>query len=108
MQIVNELKMVVKSKKEVSAERHLGYLCYVERMPLCVCGTLTMVEGWFQALRDEANADASAFIEGALMHADADALESGQRVPLVRLTDEQVREMEDERIGEFETFSPWR
>jgi hypothetical protein len=28
--------------------------------------------------------------------------------PSFRLTDAQVREMEEERIGEFETYSPWR
>lgn len=28
--------------------------------------------------------------------------------PSFRLTDAQVAEMNNERIGEFETFSPWR
>lgn len=46
--------------------------------------------------------------EIAAMNADADALESGERVAAFRLTDEQLEEIHADPIGEFETYSPWR
>jgi len=57
MGIISQVPSSVKSA-ELAIERRLGWLVYAEGMPAEVCGTSAMVAGWFQALRDQANADA--------------------------------------------------
>jgi len=56
MQSVTELAVPVKTARLQSAERNLGMTVYSNGMPLCVCGTPGMRDGWLLALNAEAAA----------------------------------------------------
>ena len=103
--IVTEVEPTAKTRKQLAAERLVGWHIYAYGGPATACRTLAMVAGWLQANRDEANACADAFLESVAMHADADALESGQRRPSFQKC--QVEEMEMERPGEEFCMQPY-
>jgi hypothetical protein len=122
MQSVTELQPVVKTMQELATEYNLGWLVYANEMPASVCGTLTMVAGWLQANKDEANAmmcevrprivaigrckNGGSFKVVAPAdwptNAEVDAICQKPG----RLTAEQVEEMERERIGAELSESP--
>jgi hypothetical protein len=66
MQIIIEMEPDAKTKEQLAAEHRIGWHIYADRRPAADCTTLTMIAGWLQALRDQANADASAFIESVV------------------------------------------
>jgi hypothetical protein len=64
--IVIEFEPTSKTANWLATEHRLGWQLYANGEPATECSTLTMIAGWLQALRDQANADASAFIESVV------------------------------------------
>jgi hypothetical protein len=115
MQTVTVFEVHVNPEAELATEHRIGWLIYAAGKPATECSTLTMIAGWLQANKDEANAmmcevqpriiaigrceNGGSFkvVAPADWPTDAEVDAICQKPD--RLTAEQVEEMERERIG---------